>query len=540
MTTTSHGKSAAQVIAARLQEAGARHAFGIPGGEVLALMDALNEVGIRVTLVKHENCAGFMGEGVWHAGAGPAIVFATIGPGVANAANAIANAWQDRVPMIVLTGCVPALERQTYTHQVFDHVAMLAPITKAALRVEPGTAAVVADKAVAIATSGRPGPVVLDVPMDVQRETHSDWHAPRHEPVAPTAPHGAALVTAREWLAEAKRPLVLAGLDVLVQNACDRVAKFCRDQHAPLITTYKAKGIIDEREPLALGGAGLSPLCDAELLPLVQSADCVVLAGYDPIEMRIGWRDPFTPGQRVIDIAAELNTHYMHQGALNVVAHIGASLDALNDSPPSQERWSNGAPAATKQRISELLNGSETWGPAAVVDAARKAAPENAIATVDSGAHRILLSQLWPCYAPRTLLQSSALCTMGSAVPLAIGRKLAEPERPVIAFVGDAGVEMFLGELATARDLKLSLPVVVFIDRQLALIELKQRSQHMVNLGVDFEGTDLAAVATAMGGHGVAVQTRDALQQAITDALGRNTFTLICAEIGRNAYDGRI
>ena len=131
--------TAAEAIAGRLYEAGSRHAFGIPGGEVLALMDALEHSGIKVTLVKHENCAGFMGEGAWHAGKGPAVLFATIGPGVANAANAIANAWQDRVPMIVLTGCVPSVEAHTYTHQVFDHVALLEPITKASFRVEPGT-----------------------------------------------------------------------------------------------------------------------------------------------------------------------------------------------------------------------------------------------------------------------------------------------------------------------------------------------------------------------------------------------------------------
>ena len=169
-----------------------------------------------------------------------------------------------------------------------------------------------------------------------------------------------------------------------------------------------------------------------------------------------------------------------------------------------------------------------------------RAAPATTVATVDSGAHRIVLSQLWRCAEPRGLLQSSALCTMGAAVPLAIGRKLAEPARPVIAFVGDAGLEMFLGELATARDLGLGLPVVVFVDRQLALIELKQRGQQMPNLGVEFGGSDLPAVAEALGGAGEWVRDRDALARALGAALARDTFTLICADIGRNAYDGRI
>ena len=126
------GKSASEVVAKRLYEAGCRHAFGIPGGEVLAMMDALDRAGLKVALVKHENSGGFMAEGTWHATGAPGVLFATIGPGIANAANVIAYAWQDRVPMIVLTGCVPALEAHTYSHQVFDHIKFLEPITKAA------------------------------------------------------------------------------------------------------------------------------------------------------------------------------------------------------------------------------------------------------------------------------------------------------------------------------------------------------------------------------------------------------------------------
>jgi acetolactate synthase-1/2/3 large subunit len=159
---------------------------------------------------------------------------------------------------------------------------------------------------------------------------------------------------------------------------------------------------------------------------------------------------------------------------------------------------------------------------------------------VDSGAHRILLSQIWRCYAPRGLLQSSALCTMGCAVPLATGRKLAEPDRAVIAFVGDAGLEMFLGELATIRDLKLGIPIVVFVDESLALIELKQRGTGYPNLAVDFPATDFPAVAKALGGEGAWCRDRQTLAAQIDAAFARDTFTLICAVIGRNAYDGRI
>ena len=138
----------AQLIAERLQEAGIRHAFGIPGGEVLSLVDALQETGIRFVLVKHENCGGFMAEGVHQRTGAPALLLTTVGPGLANAVNVVANAQQDRVPLILLTGCIEPAAAQTYTHQWFDQSALMRPITKACFVAEPDAADVMIDKAV--------------------------------------------------------------------------------------------------------------------------------------------------------------------------------------------------------------------------------------------------------------------------------------------------------------------------------------------------------------------------------------------------------
>ena len=535
-------RTSADVIAQRLFDAGCRHAFGIPGGEVTAIMDALQRAGIKMTLVKHEHCAGFMGEGVHHHDGAPAILVATIGPGIANAINAIANAEQDRVPLIAITGCVPALQRETYTHQVFDHVKLAEPVTKAAFRVEHGTAAVIADKAISIATEGRPGSVLLDIPIDVQTAAHDASHdRPPHAPLLPMAPApNEHLTRAAQWLRDAKRPLVIAGVDVLNQNCADDVAAFCRKFKAPLITTYKAKGIIPEDDPLALGGAGLSPKADKHLLPIVKRADLIILAGYDPIEMRSSWNDPWPDDTKVIEFSATANQHFVHQASMNFVGDVGASVNLLGADVMGQETWADGEPSQARAALAENNHANEPWGPAAIIDEARKTLPRNCIATVDAGAHRILLSQNWQCYEPRGLLQSTGLCTMGCAVPLAVGRKLAEPSRPVVAFVGDAGLEMFLGELATIRDLKLGLPIVVFVDRSLALIELKQRGSQMPNLAVDFGATDFPAVAKALGGFGAWCDDRAALKSALNKALDRDSFTLIGARIDRKSYDGAL
>jgi acetolactate synthase-1/2/3 large subunit len=230
----------------------------------------------------------------------------------------------------------------------------------------------------------------------------------------------------------------------------------------------------------------------------------------------------------------------MHQSALNFVGSISATLAAFDPPVKAPNHWPQDEIGSAKATLKAAYRRDEDWGPAAIVDEARKASPAGTVATVDSGAHRIVLSHIWEADHAGGLLQSSALCTMGCAVPLAMGRKLAEPSRPVIAFVGDAGVEMFLGELSTARDHKLGIPIVVFIDEQLGLIELKQRGSQMANLGVEFPGTDFPRVAEAMGGIGVSCRDRTSLNAAITAAYDQDTFTLISAFIGRNAYDGRI
>ncbi|PUB16248.1 thiamine pyrophosphate-binding protein [Yoonia sediminilitoris] len=531
---------AADVLARRLYDAGCRHAFGMPGGEVLTLIDALEKAGIRFVLTKHENAAGFMAEGVHHLDGAPAILVATVGPGAMNGVNVIANAQQDRVPLIVLTGCVDAAEAETYTHQVLDHRRVLEPITKATFTLNAPAAGIIADKAVGIATEGRAGPVHIDVPIAVAEQTAQPMNGSR-APASPVAPTGADLRTARDWLAQAKRPVMLAGLDVLKDGAAADVQQFAETFGVPVMTTYKAKGIIPEDHPLALGGAGLSPLADRHLLPFVAEADLIILVGYDPIEMRTGWQSAWDPVQQnVIDIHAAPNHHYMHQATLSFIADTGAALNCLSAGTAPQATWAEGQVPALKSALAAAFPTDEPWGPGAVIDTCRNVMPPETIATVDSGAHRIMLSQMWTCPAPRKLLQSSGLCTMGCAVPLAIGAKIAAPDQPVISFSGDAGLLMVAGELATAAELGQNTIFVVFVDASLALIELKQRQRQMDNRGVDFVHHDYAAVAQAFGGNGVTVSDRTELTAALQDALNADSFTLIAAKIAQQSYDGRI
>ncbi|MEM1314011.1 MAG: thiamine pyrophosphate-binding protein [Pseudomonadota bacterium] len=537
--TPEASRTSADALAEGLHAAGVRHAFGIPGGEVVALIDALERAGIRFHLARHENAAGFMAEAAWHATGAPAVLVATVGPGIVNAVNVIANAEQDRVPLIALSGRVPEAEALTYSHQVLDHQAVLRPIVKATFEARPGACGALIDKAIALALDPRPGPVHIDLPIPVAAAPEP---APRplRAPAAPAAPApGPALETARTMLAEAERPVIVAGLDFLQEpEAVAPLRAFARTRGIPVLTAYKSKGLMPEDDPLSLGGHGLSPKSDALALPFLREADLVLALGYDPIEMRAGWRDPWDPA-RCVEIAHVLDRQDLHHSAVAFACALAPAIAAL-DAAPARDTWPGGEPARLRAALAEAFAPGEAWGPAQVLHAANRLKPAGTVATVDSGAHRILASQLWTCAAPGELLQSTGLCTMGCALPLAVGSKLTRPEAPVLCLVGDGCLDMSLGELATLRDLGRPVVVLVLVDASLALIELKQRREGLQSAGVDFGRSDYAGVARALGGIGVSVSDLGALEAALAEAFQADRFTVIAAEIPRRGYDGLI
>ncbi|MEO0546108.1 MAG: thiamine pyrophosphate-binding protein [Pseudomonadota bacterium] len=536
-------QTGAQIIANRLKAAGCAHAFGIPGGEVLALLDALNSADIAFHLTKHENAAGFMAEGVWHAepagSRAPGILVATLGPGVANAVNVVANAMQDRVPMLFLTGCIDAAEAETYTHQVFDHQAMLRPIVKGSFKAASGAVGPMIEKALALAFDGQPGPVHIDLPISVAEQVSNEpalRPAPAPAPSIPAAsnPLGEAITA----LNMASRPIILAGVDAVNEGASGALIDFAQRFNIPVVTTYKGKGLIPETHPLSLGGHGLSPKSDGIVLPILKGADCVLLVGYDPIEMRIGWRDPFGEDATVIDITPNLRLHGMHRTDVTFHGSTIPTLALLGAAMQPTPVWEGDTLASAKAALEDAFTPATGFGPGQVFKTLNDTLPVETVITADSGAHRILLSQTWVSTFPHAFLQSTALCTMGCAVPLAGGYKLAKPDTPVCAFVGDAGLEMGLGELATLRDMKLPIIICVLVDESLALIELKQRNTQRPNVGVDFDGTDFVGVANAMGGHGVWIDDAATLAKEAEAALTRDTYTVLACRIGRRAYDG--
>jgi acetolactate synthase-1/2/3 large subunit len=510
----------------------------MPGGEVVVLLDALESAGVRFVLCKHENNAGYMAEGAWQATGAPGILLTTIGPGLANAVNTIANAFQEQVPLIVLSGCIDRAEAESFTHQVIDQSALLAPVTKAQFRVAEGTAPAVIDKAIAIAMTDPPGPVHVDLPHNLAATAITECEISALAAVPGLWPGGPSRKQAVKLLENSHRPILVAGLGAIHHHAGPAIKDLCERFSMPFVTTYKAKGVVAENHPLCLGGHGLSPLSDRAILPLLQASDCVVLAGYDPIEMRDGWRHPWDP-QVAIEICHCANHHGMHGSAVRFVGDVAGALQQLNDSSAvSGNVWVDQAPQRAKAELAEAFACRTHWGPHQVFDTMQQHLPDDAVVTIDAGAHRILLTQMWRCNRPGSLLQSSAFCTMGISLPLAAGFKHAAPASTVVAVMGDAGLEMIIGEMATLRDQKINLIIVVLVDESLALIELKQRRSELPNAGVDFGGTDFVALAQAYGGYGAWVDDVDSLARELGQARDTNTFTILACRIAKTEYDG--
>lgn len=532
----------ADIAAQTLHAHGVRHAFGMPGGEVVTLIDALQTAGIRFVLARHETAASFMAAAEGTNRGAPGLLVTTVGPGLANAVNGIADAAQEHAPLIVMSGVVDHDIRHRYTHQVLDQAALLRPLVKGSFEVEAKGAGATVARAIRLAMTPPMGPVHIDLAPGTAAKA-ADAGDRAASPIIKAgydiAPGCEGLDRLAQLLAKSRRPLVVAGRGAVDDDAGEAILTLCERVSAPLITTYKAKGIIPEQHPLALGAAGLSPKADAILLPIVAEADLVLLAGYDAIEMRPGWLDPFNDGQKIVEITPHPVDHGMHRADLQMVGPVDAVLRALaapmKCDSESVERWPVGRIAGTRDALAAAFSRSD-WGPHAAIRTLQSHLDDNTIVTVDSGAHRILLSQTLKVSRPRQLQQSAGFCTMGTALPSAAGAKIARPDQTVIAVLGDGGLEMGLGELATLRDERIAITVVVFQDESLALIELKQASAGLARAGVRLGATPFERIAECYGGTGVRVSSTADFERALATARGSKAFSLIVCPFEAERY----
>lgn len=532
-----------EIIAQALKEEGVRYAFGIPGGEVLELLDAFREAGIGFILTKQEMGAGVMAEASYQLTGAPGVLVATLGPGMTNVTTAVAQALLDRSAVVAITGEVATSLKAIYTHQIIDQSEVLRPLVKWSTTIAAKGAFDQVRKGIAIAKTPLPGPVHFNLPTDVAgaEQPEGGRFSTTRVTSLPAAPE---LAKAQAWLRQARKPLAFVGVGVQLDGAAAQLKRFIEAWRIPFVTTYKAKGVVAEDHPLCIGGTGLSPVVDGIHMSHVREADLVLALGFDPVELRSDWIAPWDAEKRTVSIDLVPNTHHVYRSAVEYAGSIGGCLQVLAAAAPARppRRWRDAELERYRAEIRDAIahRPSRGLGPYQAASTLREVFPRNTIATVDTGSHRILINHVWQSYEPRRLLQSNGLGTMGYALPAAIAAKLAFRERPVLAMLGEGGLDMVIGEMSLLAYHKLALTLVVFRDDTLSLIKLKQERMNLPETGVVTGSPDYVLLARAYGGNGVVVENVTQLRKAAAAALKSDRFTLIEARIDPAEYRGQM
>ena len=526
------------VIARYLSAAGIDTLFGYPGDPNIELMEAARLEGLDFVLATREGTAGLMAQAYGFITGRPGVCMSTLGPGSSNLVNAVAGASLDRVPMIAISGQIDARRAEVDTHQVLDHNRLFSPITKWTTMVRPDTVSRVMRKALRIAVAERPGPVHITTSADVvgAEATDTDIRLP---PLAAFAgsvqvftTDGAGADPAAR-LKRARRPIVLAGIAAVRAGAGAALTRLAETAGLPVVVAPMAKGIIAEDHPYYAGTLDMA--CNACMWDFLGSADLILAVGFDAVELI----KPWSPAAAVIHIDMTPNTDQIYPAELEVVGAIPAILDAISDTLDGAPKWKQSAVESHRDKLTTLYYAGRVAGklnPTDVVDVVREAMPRDTVATTDVGSHKLLIGQGWTTHAPKGVLMSNGLSSMGYSLPAAITQQLLERERAVVCFMGDGGLAMVQGELRLAASLGLPLTVIVFCDNSLNRIELKQMQRQYPSFGTVFAPTDVARLAESMGCGGVNVASARALEAALGDGRDPECPLVIGAEIDPAQY----
>ena len=513
---------AADLLVRRLAEHGVRHVFGYPGGQLTPIYDALYRQigGIRHVLARHEQAAAFMADGAARAAGAPGVCLAVCGPGVFNAATPLSAAFTDSVPVLLVSGQVPTAGRglrSGYYHEN-EQFAACATLTKYRGRADSVNALIpTLDRCWAELTRGRPGPVLLEVPLDVLRaETAAEPWPVLPPPPAPTAPAPRDVEALARLIAGWRRPLILAGGGVVSAGAELALRQVAERLRAPVLHTAMGKCAMPADHPLAAGMPWLRATADLtgmsdHFSTLFTEADGLLAVGCRFSQLATGsWALRPPPSLAQIDVDPdEIGRHYaVTQG---VVADARLALEALL--PLLMEKrapWAPPRPRGEPWR----LPGVDILGPM------RRVLPPDAIVSADVTRLAYILMAEYPLTRPRTFLHPAGAVSMGYGLPAALGAKAALPERTVVAVAGDGGFLMSGMELATAVQERLPVVVVLVNDNRLTLIRATQERRYGGRfIGVDLRNPDFAALVRSFGARYHRADTDDAFEAALRQAL---------------------
>jgi acetolactate synthase-1/2/3 large subunit len=524
----------ADLIVATLKKAGITHGFGIPSGNVLPLMEAMRTGGIEFVLTAHEGSAGFAADVTGRLTGVPGLCIATLGPGATNLATGVGNAWLDRSPMIAITCNLNTDQLGRRIQMYIDHHVLFAPITKATLAMRHDNVAETLAQAIQIATSEPRGPVHIDLPEDVAVALATD-QIPDLQAATGIAPaNDADLIKASDILRQAKRPIAILGSTAMRIDDHDILRRFVEHHNLPFMTTTMAKGLIDDDHPLALGC--IERGCRQHQRAMLRRADLIVGLGYDTIEVEFESWIGDVPLLQIdidaVDIADSVTLRH------EVTGDLQSSIERLCQQDACSNDWTGQEFDKHRQTFEKLLRpGSEMFVAHQAIDAVRAALPHEGILTFDVGAHTHQIASQWQAHAAKTFLITNGWSSMGFGLPSAIAAKLARPDLPVVCMIGDGCFQMTCGELATAKRLGITLPVVVLDDRWLGLIRIKQTRRQYGIYGTELQPEEYREPPEHyFGVPAKGAKTPEDVTALVKEALGHPGPTVIEAVVNSDHY----
>ncbi len=557
----------AQALIKSLEMEGVEVMFGLPGGAILPVYDPIIDSSIRHILVRHEQGAGHMAEGYAQVTGRPGVAMVTSGPGATNVVTPLADAYMDSIPLVVITGQVATTAIGTDAFQESDITGITMGITKHNWLITDGAdiPRVVAE-AFHVATSGRPGPVLVDVPKDVAIKPMewywpdaADLDLPGYHPVAEGDPE--LVLEAARLLLAAERPIIYAGGGILKARAAESLRELAERTGIPVVTTLMARGCFPDSHPLCLGMPGMHGNYTA--VTSMQRADLLVALGSRFDDRVTGKVDAFAPEAKIVHVdvdPAELNKVRRADVAIAgdcrlVIEELLAALEALGlphsnaarsvpGGPPSSA--APGAPEAhgtvaamfPRERLApwraqlgewqaryplvyDQQPGSGALKPQFVLETLRDMTPEDTIVAAGVGQHQMFASQWWRFDYPYTWVNSGGLGTMGFAVPASIGAKVGRPGRMVWAVDGDGCFQMTAQELVTASSERIPVKVAILNNSYLGMVRQWQEMFYEERYSEVYLSPDLPDYvlwAEAMGCVGIRVESPEEVASAIDKA----------------------
>lgn len=539
----------AQGLVRSLEHCGVDLVFGLPGGAILPAYDPLIESSIRHVLVRHEQGAGHMAQGYYWRTGRPGVAMVTSGPGATNIVTPITDAFMDSVPMVVIAGQVASAAIGSDAFQEAPTFNMMMAITKHNYVVsEASELPEIIAQAFHIASTGRPGPVYIDIPKDVLTKEFEWWwpddpavNLPGYKPTVKGHPRQ--IKQAIRHLAESERPVILAGGGIMKARAAESLREFAELVELPVVTTLMGRGSLPDDHPLCLGMPGMHGNYTA--VTSIQKADLLIALGARFDDRVTGKVSAFAPGARVVHVdvdPAELSK--VRHADVPIVGDCRVVLDALVAEHEKQERRrvERGDPKPDRSAwLAQLADWQEEYPlryvaaspdelkPQYVIERLNAAAPD-AVVVSGVGQHQMFASQWWKFNEPYHWINSGGLGTMGFAIPAAVGAKAGSPESVVWAVDGDGCFQMTMQEIITASTENFPIKVAILNNGYLGMVRQWQdlfydERYSEVHLGQ--EVPNYVKLAEAMGGVGFAVDSPTDVDATIAKAMEINDRPVI-------------